>query len=148
MNRTVGTLQVMASRLGVGKSSSHEYARLSRIGRKGDHRTRCLPIGHLRIRCGYQERKIANTGLLADDWISEHRRLWEENNGPVPDGDVVFFKDGDPMNCEPENLNLATHADLLKRGREQWIKLPLCVRQAISAARKLERTIRGIEDEK
>jgi hypothetical protein len=44
-------------------------------------------------------------------WEALHRYLWEEAHGPVPEGYIVSFKDGDPMNCVLENLELITMAE-------------------------------------
>ena len=32
--------------------------------------------------------------------------VWQQVHGPIPTGHKVYFKDGDPSNCEPENLGL------------------------------------------
>lgn len=37
-------------------------------------------------------------------WVGKGRWVWERENGPVPEGHVVVMLDGDPMNCEPDNL--------------------------------------------
>ena len=37
-------------------------------------------------------------------WVPKARWLWERENGPVPDGQVVVHRDGDPANCELDNL--------------------------------------------
>lgn len=39
------------------------------------------------------------------------RWLWEMENGDVPDGYVVTYKDRNPENCELENLELITRGD-------------------------------------
>lgn len=37
-------------------------------------------------------------------WVHKARYVYEQENGPVPDGYKVYHKDGNRMNCEPENL--------------------------------------------
>lgn len=44
-------------------------------------------------------------------WKLKHRLLWEENNGPVPKGYVVIFKDGNKENITLENLALISRAE-------------------------------------
>jgi len=44
-----------------------------------------------------------------------HVHNWEKANGPVPEGFIVAFKTSDTMNCEPENLELITRAENMKR---------------------------------
>ena len=38
------------------------------------------------------------------NWKEKHRIIYEEYYGPVPDGHVVIFLDGDKRNFAPENL--------------------------------------------
>jgi len=40
-----------------------------------------------------------------------HRHLWEQEYGKIPRGHVVAFKDGDPMNCALDNLELRSRAE-------------------------------------
>lgn len=35
-----------------------------------------------------------------------HHVIWEEANGPIPKGSKIFFKDGDSLNCELDNLKM------------------------------------------
>lgn len=37
-------------------------------------------------------------------WVHKRRWVWEQENGPIPEGHVVVHLDGDTMNCELENL--------------------------------------------
>lgn len=65
-----------------------------------------VPIGTTRItRDGYLERKVTDDHPVpARRWVAEHRLVWEATNGPIPEGHVVVFLDGDKKNIEPENL--------------------------------------------
>lgn len=47
-----------------------------------------------------------------DNWVQKHRLAWERENGPIPDGCVVVFADGDRSNCDPANLALMTRQQL------------------------------------
>lgn len=59
-------------------------------------------------------RKNKNTGQAyfirvgPSNWISLSRKIWEDKNGSIPKGGMIRMKDGDPLNCEPENLELIT----------------------------------------
>ena len=44
-------------------------------------------------------------------WEFLHRAVWEEHNGPVPEGMVVTFKDSDRLNCDIDNLILVTRGE-------------------------------------
>jgi len=66
-----------------------------------------VPIGSLRwSKDGYLERKVTDDPSLwpARRWVGEHRLMWEAAHGPIPDGHVVVFLDGDPCNLELDNL--------------------------------------------
>lgn len=54
---------------------------------------------------GYVYVKVAD-GNLNGNWRLKHRLVWEQANGPIPEGMIVFFKDGDRSNCTIENLAL------------------------------------------
>lgn len=44
-------------------------------------------------------------------WVLYHKHLWEQKNGKVPAGHCLWFKDGDSMNCNLENLELITRKE-------------------------------------
>lgn len=39
-------------------------------------------------------RKVSDTGIRHDDWLSVARIVWEEANGPTPAGRIVVFRHG------------------------------------------------------
>lgn len=74
------------------------------------------PIGAERTsKDGILYRKVADTGIKRDDWKAVHVLVWEEHNGPLPDGHIVIFKDGNRENFEPENLMALTRAENMRR---------------------------------
>jgi len=38
------------------------------------------------------------------NWIQKHRKIWQEVNGPVPEGCLIIFLDGDHRNFDIDNL--------------------------------------------
>lgn len=67
------------------------------------------PVGSERTnRDGYRERKVAEP----NKWALVHVLNWEAVNGPIPQGHLLLFKDGDKSNCEVSNLLLATRGEL------------------------------------
>lgn len=76
-------------------------------GRHASQARNYLPIGSLRCsKDGYVERKVTDDPSLvpARRWVAEHRLIWEAANGPIPEGHVVVFLDGDPLNLQLNNL--------------------------------------------
>lgn len=56
---------------------------------------------------GYVARKTAEP----NQWEYVHRMVWEEHNGPIPEGGIVIFLDGNPLNCDISNLQMITRAE-------------------------------------
>lgn len=50
-------------------------------------------------------------GALWERWEFLHRAIWEEHNGPIPDGMYVIFKDNNKLNCDIDNLMLISKAE-------------------------------------
>ncbi len=48
-------------------------------------------------------------------WPLLQRHVWERERGPIPPGHVVVFKNGERANCEPDNLELITRVELMRR---------------------------------
>ena len=76
-----------------------------------------LPIGSIIMKSdGYMWQKL---GEGARDWRQKHILVWEEAHGPIPNGHVITFKDGDKTNYDLDNLALITMAEnieLTRRG--------------------------------
>lgn len=65
---------------------------------------RIRPLGAERVRkaCGRIQIKVAHPKV----WRFKHNMIWEEAHGPVPEGHVLKFIDGDCYNCTLGNLRL------------------------------------------
>jgi len=74
------------------------------------------PIGSERVTDdGIRQRKITDTGYPPKDWKSIHVMMWETENGPVPPGHIVVFKDGNRENLVLDNFELVTRQELMRR---------------------------------
>ena len=70
------------------------------------------PIGTIVInKDGYKIRKKQMEGEQWERWEFLHRAVWEEHNGPVPEGMIVSFKDSDRLNCDIDNLMLISRGE-------------------------------------
>lgn len=56
----------------------------------------------VKVKSGYIKVKIGEPNI----WRFKHRIIWETENGPIPTGYNVQFKDGNRINCEISNLYL------------------------------------------
>lgn len=68
--------------------------------KKGNRPHNVAPVGtECWASIGYLKRKIAEPNV----WGFIHILTWEEHHGPVPEGHVIRFKDGDRKNCRDIN---------------------------------------------
>lgn len=87
--------------------------------KKGDMPPNYQPVGTERVTVdGYIEVKVADPNV----WEGKHRIIWQEHNGPIPDGFVVIFGDGDKTNFNIDNLVLVSRAQLLKMNQYNLIQ--------------------------
>ena len=81
--------------------------------KKGSQPWDTVPVGTIVTKAdGYLWKKIDDKpdgGRF--NWKQLHLLIWEEANGPVPEGYVVIFKDGNRQNCSLDNLALVTMAE-------------------------------------
>lgn len=102
-----------------GSSGTHPNSRRTQF-KKGVRRGVAVklykPIGTERItRDGYLERKINDDMPLQKRWKGVHRIVWEQHNGPIPDGINIIFRDGNKQNCDIANLQAATDAEIMSK---------------------------------
>ncbi|GEL67231.1 HNH endonuclease signature motif containing protein [Marinilactibacillus psychrotolerans] len=67
---------------------------------------------------GYWRVKVQDEGEWYDRWKLKHKILWEKENGPVPNGKILTFLDGNKLNIDLDNLKLVTRAEHLAMTRQ------------------------------
>ena len=66
------------------------------------------PVGSERVSIdGYVYIKIKESGT----WVLKHVYTYEKHHGPIPQGMIVTFKDGNRQNCNIENLLLMNRSE-------------------------------------
>lgn len=95
---------------------------------------------------GYLMQKVRETGTQRERFEFVHRRVWEQHNGPIPDGKMVSFLDGDKDNCDISNLVLIDNAENLELVRSclrfenaEYTRAGVAVAKARVAARRRKR---------
>ena len=81
---------------------------------KGSQPWDTLPVGTIidKYGDGYLWKKIDDKpGCERQNWKQLHLLVWEEANGPVPEGHLVIFKDKNKRNYALENLALVSMAE-------------------------------------
>lgn len=91
--------------------------------KKGNKPLNRVPIGTERIdsKDGYIYVKIQD-GHLNKNWKLKHVLIWEKHKGPVPDGHVIIFGDGNKRNFDINNLILVSRQQLLILNRKKLIQ--------------------------
>lgn len=77
--------------------------------------------------------------------VHKHRRLWEQANGPVPEGHRLKCLDGDKTNCNPSNweaIPMALAPRLTGRFGRGYDDAPVELKPTILAIAKLEHKAR------
>ena len=93
---------------------------------------------------GYLKVKIAEP----NKWKMKHVLEWEKAHGPIPEGKMLTFLNGDHADCRPENLALITNAENLTMNHLKVRSSdPEATRTGITVA-KLTRQIRKMEEGK
>lgn len=74
-------------------------------------------VGSESIKEGYVWVKVAEP----NKWMKKHHLIWTEENGPIPEGYVLRFADGNKMNVALDNLLLTSRrvmTSVVKRGMD------------------------------
>lgn len=66
---------------------------------------------------GYLVQKVQEQGTQRERFEFVHWKVWEEHYGPVPEGKMVGFLDGNKDNCDIENLVLLNNRENLEMNR-------------------------------
>lgn len=88
--------------------------------RKGHTPVNTDPIGTEKVLAdGYAWVKVDSQPKAPKNmnWKQKHLLVWEKENGPVPEGHVVIFLNGDKADTGIENLALVTRAQLMVMNR-------------------------------
>jgi hypothetical protein len=74
-------------------------------------------------------------------YVLYHRYLWIQENGKVPEGYVVAFKDGDKSNITLDNLELITKQENMLRNTVH--RLPEEIKEVINLKKTITRITNG-----
>lgn len=130
-----------------GSTGTQEACRATQFkpGRKPEEARNYRPVGSLRILDGYLERKVSDDQTItpARRWVAVHRLVWEAENGPVPAGHAVVFRDGiirtDPGQITLDKLEMISRADLMRRNTRH--NLPEEIKELITLKYRITRAI-------
>lgn len=117
--------------------------------KKGSTPPNIVPLWTERLgKDGYIEMKVPRPNPWVPGqktrFMHKHRYLWEEANGPVPEGYALKCLDGDKTNCDPKNWE-AVPRGMLPRLNGRWGRnydaAPDEVKPTLMAIAKVEQAI-------
>lgn len=138
-NNTITRFRKGSTPANKGKKVSQEvYEKLERtMFKKGNVPHNVNYDGHERIsRDGYIEVRISQ-----GKYVLKHRHIWEQENGAIPKGMVVVFRDKNPLNVVIDNLQLITMRENMLRNTIH--RYPKDLQNAIRGLGKLKRKIKS-----
>lgn len=110
--------------------------------KKGQKPHSWQPVGAERVtRDGILQRKVTDTGYPPRDWRPVHVLHWERYRGPVPDGYILVFKNGNRRDIRIANLELITRAENMRRNSIH--NYPPEIKRSMHAVGVLKRVIRN-----
>ena len=75
----------------------------------------------------------------------KHRKVWEDNFGPIPKGHSVCFLDGDKTNYDISNLILLSQEELIRMNHNDYFSSDPKLTKLGAGITKLTRKIRQQE---
>lgn len=118
INRTPAQVRNRKKYLGITSGQVQRPSEKSRATqfKPGSLPHNAKPIGYERLsKSGYIEVKVKMRPTAQpdgkrcnDNFVPKHKLVWEAANGPVPEGCIVVFKDGNKQNITLENLACIT----------------------------------------
>ena len=116
--------------------------------KKGSIPPNIKPIGHERIdRKGFTLIKVKeHNSLTGLPTRFKHKQVhvWEQIFGPVPEGGIVFFRDSDKKNCDPDNLILITRAELVRLNQMDYKNISAELKPSVLALVRMKCKMWGV----
>lgn len=113
-NRTVSGIDSIRTKSGILTGSTGYFE-------KGQHSHNRLPIGAESVRGDRYVLVKVRDGSLNDNWRPKHHIIWEKEHGPIPEGHVILFGDGDNRNFDIDNLICVSNAQVAQLNKEGLI---------------------------
>lgn len=104
---------------------------------KGSIPPNAVPVGYERIdRDGYVYIKVEGKRKL----VLKHRYIWEQQNGTIPKGYNIQFKDRNKSNCNIENLYMINRSNQMNQNTIH--RYPSEIKTAIRRINKINKLIK------
>lgn len=108
---------------------------------KGNKPNSYHPVGTINMTTdGYLKVKVADPNV----WERVHLQVWREHFGPVPEGCIIVFFDGDKTNVDISNLVCITRADLAQMNKNRYFDSDAETTKAALGMVQLQRKVKEI----
>lgn len=112
--------------------------------KKGQDPHNTLKDGDVVIWHNTDTRKYYQIRLAPRKWMLLHQYIWINANGPIPDGYIISFKDGDTLNVDLDNLELISRVENLFRNSKH--NFPPEIIPSMVLINQLENQLKKIQD--
>ena len=101
--------------------------------------------GTISIRTDSKGRPYKWIRVSLGKWAMLHVHMWEQANGPVPEGHIIIFKDKNGLNCTMGNLECISRAEHAIRCRQSYTNLPEDLKEIVTLTRKIKKQVNKYE---
>jgi len=99
--------------------------------------------GCISIRKDKSKKAYKYIRITKSKWVLLQRHIWEQSNGPIPEGALVKFADGNSMNCDLTNLYLSNRPDNMDSNTIH--RYPAELKRTIKLLSKLNKHLKKVE---
>jgi hypothetical protein len=120
-----------------GKQMNAEtYAKVSKtMFKKGNKPHNTKEIGCVNLRRDKSDIPYYFIKISDGIWEPLHRVIWQLHNGEIPENMKITFIDGNSLNCQINNLQMVSYADLMRKNSH--INIPKEILEVIKLKNKL-----------
>lgn len=99
------------------------------------------PVGTVNMTTdGYLKIKIADPNV----WERVHLLVWREHHGPVPEGHIIVFLDGNKTNVDISNLACVNRSDIAQMNKNRYFDSDPETTKAAIGLVQLQRKVKEI----
>lgn len=78
-------------------------------------------------------------------FVFKHHKVWEEANGPVKEGYVISFKDGNKRNCKLDNLIMINPGEFMRLLHAKYFDQPTELKDTVFLISKMNQALSEID---
>ena len=104
------------------KMNLETYSKVSKtMFKKGNKPHNTKEIGRINLRRDKADIPYYFIKISDANWQPLHRVIWQLHNGEIPENMKITFIDGNSLNCQINNLQMVSYADLMRKNSHRNI---------------------------